>query len=291
MISRNELKFLNSKPAFTPYPGDYYAKKALDALIEAYEFYCSEIMNKNYSLLLSNGKEIDFQIFCKNLAHLLGIDFNFIRSGKLTKTVFDTMGYDEISLLTSWEIIKGIADNADKIIENDRKATTDKLINYYKVMIKCMAFKAFQNLEQLRFGVIDFDKPIYEEKSNISFLPKSSVFLFTQSGELLVPYYMLGLRAEENIYITETLIAPTNFPDFLRSQILLLPVQLTTIKGANLEKRIISSEEKIHLLEMYNSLISTHRTNSYIDIFNDYQNVLFESSKEEKAKKYAKKME
>ena len=146
-------------------------------------------------------------------------------------------------------------------------------------MIKSIAFTKLTKFDKFNFGCINFDKNIYEGKINASFTPQSSKFLFTPSNEAITPYFMMGIAQETNgIYVPETIIAPENFQDFITEQILLVPIQVLVSDNYDLSKICATSEEKLHLLNMYKGILSEYKTNSFIDIYNDYENILKENS-------------
>lgn len=89
----------------------------------------------------------------------------------------------------------------------------------------------------------------------------------------------MGIAQETNgIYIPETIIAPEKFQDFITEQILLVPIQVLVSDNCDLSKICATSEEKLHLLNMYKGILSEYKTNSFIDIYNDYENILKENS-------------
>ena len=89
---------------------------------------------------------------------------------------------------------------------------------------------------------------------------------------------MMGILYDEidKIYIPETLFAPLDFQNFFIGQELLLPIQILTDDSKTLTKLEASSEDKLNLLNMYKFIINSYKTNSFINIFNDYETTLKE---------------
>jgi len=92
---------------------------------------------------------------------------------------------------------------------------------------------------------------------------------------------MMGIKKIENetnsVYVPETLFASLEYRKFFLKQELVLPVQILINDKQNLSKLQATNEEKLNLLNIYNSIVTAHNTNSNINIFNDYQNMLREN--------------
>lgn len=278
MISQKELNYVGTYARFSPYPGDEYAKDVLQKLINAYNRYQEKYMNKNYSMIFSNGEELEFEIFPKNMCHLLGIDFSNISGPYMEKTCKDILGLEPTDRKDSFTILTKIVENAERVIENDSRIESYKILNYYKVMIRSIAFSKLSEFDKFNYGCINFDAENYKKISEHNTNLQSTKFLFTPSNEAITPYFMMGINkdSESDAYYPETLIAPTNYIDFFKSQTLLLPIQVLVSDVNNLAKIVATPEEKITLLNMYKSIISSNNTNSNIDIYNDYENMLRE---------------
>ena len=238
-------------------------------------------LDKEFNFTFSNGEEINFELFSRNLAHLLGIDFKNLTSEHMKETVEKILGlvyYDEKN---SFNILKKIIERADDVVKNDSNPQNPKIMNYYKSMIKSAIFMRLSQFDKFNFGCINFNKDFYNATGDNSFAPQSTMLLFTQSNEALTPYFMMGIKKEENgKYIPETLFAPINFADFFRQQELVLPTQILACTNFELNKMAATNEEKLHLLNLYKSIIGTYGTESYINIFNDYENLLVSKSTE-----------
>ena len=75
MITGKELKYVTYWSSKTPYPGVAYAEQTAEKLLKAVETYEQFYMDRQYDLILSNGEQLEFEINCKNLCHMLGIDY------------------------------------------------------------------------------------------------------------------------------------------------------------------------------------------------------------------------
>lgn len=279
MISKKELSYVNNYARFAPYPGDTYAEKVMEKLETAYERYQRLYQNKAYSLIFSNGEEIEFEIQPKNICHLLGVDAKNIASDPMERTVEEVLGISPQDKKDSLTLLKRIIERKEDVIANDSDPASYKLLNYYKLMIRCIAFSKLSDFSNFSYGCINFDKRAYNEGKEDKFITvKSSKFLFSPSDEAITPYFMMGIaqNPESPIYYPETLLAPENYYDFFRNQTLLLPIQILVNDTAELTKSQATPQEKLALLSLYKSIISSGRTNSSIDIFNDYESVLRE---------------
>ena len=284
MISKQELQYVGDFARKVPYPGDDYARRVIDNLADALSLFKKKYYGKRYSLILSNGEEICFEIKEKNLAHLLGIDFRNI-STYMKPLLYSILGFEEYETFTSFGVLTRIVDNGDMVIKNDAD-NYDKFLNYYKVMVKTSCFDKLSEFNEFNFGCINFDKSIYESLTGNKFLPDATKYIFSQNDEALIPYCMMGLKSDNGseVFIPETFLAPTNFSDYLHNQELLLPIQLLINDDQNLVKLMATPEEKIRMLNLYKSLIQIYNTGSYINIFNDYETILRDSVAKKKTK-------
>lgn len=276
MISNTELKYVSQAARCVPYPGDDYAKMVMDKLIQAYNIYEEKYHNNNYSLILSNGEEFEFSILPKNLCHLFGIDYKNIVSEPMEYTKENVLGIGPFDNKSAFDIISKIIERADEVIKNDSNCNNYKLLNYYRVLIKCSIFSKLSDFTSFNFGCINFDKSIYESSVNRIFKSNSKKLLFTPSDEALIPYFIMGLTLdyEKNIYVPETLFANPDFQNFFINQELVIPIQLLINDNQNLSKIIATSEEKLNILKMYRAIVEGYQTNSFINIYNDYETVL-----------------
>ena len=284
MISNMELNFVGSIPKNIPFPGEKYASKVIDKLIEACKIYEKQYKDKRYSIILSNGEEIRFSIDSSNLCHLLGIDYQYIASDEMAVAREFVLDYELYSNFSSYDLLQKIIKKSDEIIKNDSNYCNQKLLNYYRIFIKCLVFSELGDFLSFNFGCINFDKYIYQESAGKDYKPNSTKILFMRSQENLVPYFMIGLIPDNNSerYSPETVFAARDFYNFFVNQELLIPIYLLVSDKKNLSKISATSSDKLYLLRMYRSIIEHYQTNSYINIFNDYENMIANDALKEK---------
>ena len=277
MISNKELQYVGEYARKVPYPGDEYARDAVEKLAKSLEIFKQKYDGKKYSLILSNGEEINLEIQKKQLAHLLGVDFKGMRQSDYMKSLLTSiLGLDLNNPIDSYTVLCRIVENGDDVIKNDR-SNFNKFLNYYRTVIKTSCFEKFSDFKDFNFGIINFDKYVFEQSTGKTWSPNSTKWLFSQNDEPLIPYCLMGLVNDSNtpdLMVPETLIAPSDFQEFLINQELLLPIQMLINDEQNLSKNVATPEEKIRLLRLYKSLIEIYHTNSFINIFNDYETVL-----------------
>lgn len=285
MISNKELQYISEYARKVPYPGDDYARDAMEKLALSLDIFKHKYDGKKYSLILSNGEEINMEIQKKHLAHLLGIDYKGIKQSEYMQPLLcDILGFSDGNMIDAYSLLTRIVENGDEVIAND-KNNYNKFLNYYRLVVKTSCFEKFSDFNDFNFGVINFDKDIYYNATQKVFAPNSTKLLFSQSDEALIPYCMMGLVNDSNApetMVPETLISPTNFNEFLIKQELLLPIQMLINDEQNLSKNVATAEEKLRLLHLYKSLIEIYKTESYINIFNDYETVLREDAVKKK---------
>ena len=278
MISKKELQYVGDYARRVPYPGDDYARSVIEKLSKSMDIFKQKYDGKKYSLILSNGEEFSFEIQGKNLAHLLGVDYKGLTSEYMKPVLENVLGFDINEQLNSYAVLSRIIENGDEVIKNDKDGS-NKILNYYKLMVKTSCFDKLSDFNDFNFGCINFEKEHFENVSGKDFLPSSTKFIFSQNDEALIPYCMMGLKQDNysDNMIPETFMAPINFSDYLVNQELLLPIQMLINDDQNLSKIIATPEEKIRILNLYKSLIQIYNTGSYINIFNDYETVLREN--------------
>ena len=140
MISNKELQYVSSYARQTPYPGDDYAYNVLYNLQEAVKLFQRQYLEKSHNLIFSNGEEIEFRVLEKNLAHLLGIDTKNINSEFMLDVKEKVLGFSLNEYTGSYEILTRIIDCSEDIIKNDKNPYNKRILNYYKIMIKCAIF-------------------------------------------------------------------------------------------------------------------------------------------------------
>ena len=63
----------------------------------------------------------------------------------------------------------------------------------------------------------------------------------------------------------------------INCQTFILPIQILINDNYELTKIVATPKEKLDLLNLYKSLIGMYQTNTFIDIYNDYENTLREN--------------
>ena len=278
MITRKELGYVKDWANKVPYPGMEYAEEAMKKLQAAIDYFNKFYNNKQYELILSNGEEFSFEILNKNLCHLLGIDYKNISSDYCDSYRERVLKIDYIP--KSYELLLILLDHLDDVLKYDYD-NGGKIINYYRVMVKCAIFEKLSDFSRFNFGVINFDKNIFLEKSAEPISCKSSKFLYGQSGERSVPYFMMGVLEDNgisNTYVAETLLAPTDPSGFFNSQEVAIPTQILVTTEDKMEKVVATAHEKIALLSEYRSIIKNNGIPNCMNIFGDYENMLSEEA-------------
>ena len=288
MISTKELQYVNSRSADqTPYPGDEYAYVVLEELKKALELFQRQYLDRSHNLIFSNGEEIEFKIMAKNLPHMLGIDTKSLNDADMQETKQDVLGFPNGQYTNSYDILLRIVERIEEIIKNDRNPDKKRILNYYKVMIKCAVFSRISDFTKFNFGCINFNRDTFLQNTTRPFNPRSSKFLFTNSDEPIVPYFMMGILFDTNerTYIPETLFAPPDFTTFFVDQELLIPTQILTDNHQVLTRIQATSQDRISILNLYKFIINSFKTNSTINIFGDYETILRERMFSEQASK------
>ena len=271
MINKDELQYVTMSADRVPYPGDDYAYETINQISRALITFRRKYEGKRFCVSLSTGDTIEFEIKGWNLAHLIGIDYKTLISGYMKKILHDVLELSDEYRINSLVVLNRIIENADKVIAND-EVNSVKILNYYKIMFKATNFMKLPDYQMLNFGVLSFNKRIYNNITDTLFSPKSNIYLFSKTGENLVPYNMLGLIYDENIQamVPETLITPTNFLDYLYEQRLILPLSLKVYDDTGIIKRIDTTrEDKIRILNYYKSLMNDCNECLYINGFKE----------------------
>ena len=287
MITNTELKYVGLNPREVPFPDMDYARNAIDKLKTAYSIYKEKYYKKHYDIILSNGEEIEFKIGPSNLCHLLGIDYPNILNDYMSVTRDIILDFGLYDTFNSYELLKRIIEKEEDVINNDSACQNTRILNYYKVLVKCSAFEKLSNFISFNFGCINFDKITFEEIIGKDFKPNSTKFFFVPTDDTLVPYILFGLVYNENssCYAPETIFITPDFYKLFINQELLLPVDIVVHDNVDLYKLTATSSDKLYLLRMYKSILEYYQTNSFINIYNDYETVLKINSTKENTKK------
>lgn len=286
MITTRELSYVSSWANKTPYPGVEYAEKTVEKLSEAVSNYDKFYSNKEYDIILSNGEQISFEILNKNLCHMLGIDYKNLVSDYFEYFREEVLGIT--GTIKSYDLLKTLLEKAEEILKYDYE-NGGKILNYYRIMVKCSIFEKLSDFSRFNFGVINFDKDVYSVNSGNKYSGNSNKILYVQSNEAVAPYFMMGILPSGNPtdvdynpdkYAVETLIAPTNDKDFFTNQEVVIPTQILITTQDYMDKFEATPDEKIALLNQYKAIIKNYGLNNNLNIYGDYESMLACSSLE-----------
>ena len=274
MITLKELNYVNTLAYKTPYPGSKYAEDAVQKLISSVEEYDEHYKDKEYDIILSDGSQFTLNIMSKNLCHMLGIDYK-----NLTNEYFTTFREDVLGIYNiprSYDFLKLLIENIDKVLAYDHD-NKGKVFNYYRMMIKCSIFEKLSDFSRFNFGVINFDKDTFINKTGINRSSNAEKLLYVQSNEQNCPYFMMGILKEKNpetmeqvgTYAVETLFAPTDTQNFFDGQKAAIPTQILIISDI-MQKLEATASEKLALINQYNSIVNQYGLENQMNIYGDY---------------------
>ncbi len=278
MITIRELQYINTYANRAPYPGDEYVKETLEKLKKSFIDYNNFYMGKEYDLILSSGEQLTFEILSSNICHMLGIDYNNLKSEFFDELRFDVLGF--IKIPTSYNLLSKLIEKQNDVLEFE-KTTGKKVYNYYRIMIKTSIFEKLSDFGKFNFGVINFDKDEYNKNSSISTNANTKKFLYMQTNEAIAPYFMVGILPNNGgpNYAVETSIAPTNPEDYFNNQEVVIPTSILVTTQNDMIKKEATPEEKIALLNQYRAIVSEYNLPNRINIYGDYESILVDSSK------------
>lgn len=277
MISLKELKYVDVWAKRAPYPGNGYALETLEKMSELFEKYNKNYNGKNYSIIFSDGTELSFEILTFNICHMFGIDFkNLINERENGEKYYETfltevLGFDlSVDKINSYGLTKAIVEHYKDVVKYDEQAE-NRVINYYKSRIKCAIFERLSDFEKFNFGKL--------------FTQDDTLLLYTPSNEAVCPYFFVRLSKDDNsqIYGISSLMAPEKNeikPYFeYRAAI---PTQMIIDDNKSLNKIIATPKEKIGMLNLYKSIITSVSLPDQMDISGDYLATLAELDSKQK---------
>ena len=304
MITRKELDYVNVWARKVPFPGQEYCHEAAQKLKESFELYNSRHSNKRYNISFSNNEEIELQIFPHTLCHLLGVDYKNLSDDYFMKIREDILELPQSYKFTSYDLLSSIIDHIDDVIlfdeQESRRLSETRLLNYYKIFIKCDIFTKLADLSKFNYGCINFDKDkLLRNHPDMKFYSNSTKYLFTPSDEIVSSYFMMGIKEDESskqdgetfgdidsdkpkIYIPETLFAPVEekIPSYFENQEVIIPTQILLDDNGTLIKNVASPSDKLSLLREYQNMVNKYRVNCNINIYNDYLSLLMSDERE-----------
>lgn len=273
MISSRELRYASSFPEQIPMPGEEYSKKVMDNLKSCLNIFKEKYNEKEFIIMQSNGEEIIFEVADINLCHMLGIDFQSLKSERFKKYRQKVLKI-YTSNFNSYQLLEAILENGDEIIKLDNNEKVDcKVINYYKSQIKSEIFKKL-DLENFSYILVDCN----DEKNKIQ---KAICF---QSNEVLCPYFIMGMIQTENIpmeycqeYTITTLQALRRPQEIIENKQITIPTQTYITKNGKVNKIEATPEEKIKLLTMYKNIIYKYQIQENLNVTADYVDMLIKT--------------
>lgn len=264
MITLKELSNVSKYPRTVPFPGEEYAKETFIRMKEQLRLYETYFKGKEYSIIFSDGEEIDFKILEKNICHMLGIEYNnFFMEG-------DYYNYFLSNVLNiknkpqSYEWVKIILDAYEDVINYDKSGNGPRAINYFKSKIKCSIFEKLFELEDFNFGKL--------QSSN------GTKLLYTQSIEPISPYFCIRLKQEDcgestehSPYIINSLLAPLiNELEIYFKEEASIPTQIMVDNNNTVSRKEATPQQKIYLLNQYKSIILGCNGTDNLNIYGDY---------------------
>ena len=289
MITLKELNYVSDRASKTPYPGLDYATAAAEKLINSVEMYEKYYKGKEFDLILSNGEQFEFEIYPMNLCHMLGIDFKNLSDSYFEYFRRNILGIN--GLPRSYDLLTAIVENIEEVLKFDKEdcRNAGKILNYYRMMVKCSIFEKLSDFSKFNFGVIDFVKDVYNKVSGSTFRGNAEKLLYVQSNEQVCPYFMMGVlpdgfgkknETEEVVenpttkYAVETLFAPTNVKNFFLEQKVSIPTQILITTADEMIKKEASPANKIALLNQYKTIVKEYDITNNMDIYSDYMAML-----------------
>ena len=265
MISSKELRYVGNFAIQIPMPGEEYSKQVIEKIKKCVDLYEKKLKRKEYTIMLSNRDEITLEIPEICLCHMLGIDYKAIKSELYKKYRKQVLNMNTTNF-NSYDLLKAILDNSDKVVELDNdKQNEYKILNYYKSQIKTDIFEKI-DLDRFNFGVINVDE---SEKT-----------IYFESKEFLCPYFTIGIIASEpktempQKYVVKTLQAPTKIKEIFENKETTIPTQMLISDEDKIKKLIATPEDKIKLLTMYKNIINTYNIPYKLNTSGDYETIL-----------------
>lgn len=295
MITLKELKYVSTLASNVPYPGISYAELAVEKLLDSVEMYEKFYQDRQYDLILSNGEQLEFEIASKNLCHMLGIEFKNLTNDYFTEFRRDVLGLDNIP--KSYELLKAIINNIDKVLKYDLEHSyyACKILNYYRIMVKCAIFEKLSDFSRFDFGVINFNKDVYHETTGRTYSGNAEKFLYVQSNEYICPYFMMGIlktdtkdtmeeiAEHKGLYAVETLFAPNGIKGFFENQNVCIPTQIIYTTSNEMIKKEASPSNKIALLNQYKAIVNEYGIANNMEIYADYLAMLSSQESQERS--------
>lgn len=282
MISLKELYYVDTWARKAPFPGRQYALETLENMKEMFDRYKSNYHEKNYSIIFSDTTELSFEILESNICHMFGIDFkNLMIERETGEKYYETFLKEVLKLdsiktrITSYMVAEAIVNNYEEVARYDEESE-NRILNYYKSRVKCAIFERMSEFENFNFG-----KLLTEDESLI---------LYTPSNEAVCPYFLVRLcknnknynfsnddNKKNDDYCINSLMAPKKeeIASYFKYSAA-IPTQMIIDDNKNLQKILATPKEKINMLNLYKSIITSTGNADHMDISGDYLATLAE---------------
>ena len=299
MISKKELEYVGKWASKTPHPGKNYAKETLEKLAYTKQVYDENYKGRKYNICFSNKNEIELEIMNKNLAHMFGIDYRDLSSEFHSRFREEILGLQVGETISSYDLLTKIIENYQSVMEYEEQIERC-ILNYYQINIKCGIFEKITDLSNFNYGCIELNRNKYMEVNGKELKANSEKMLFTPSGEVNAPYFMMGIiqnkplynnsydgdetQEQESLiptYAVETLLAPNNAGAFFNQQEVAIPTHLLYADQGHFIKKEASASEKLELLRMYKKITLEYSLTDSLNISGDYELMLNDLSKNE----------
>lgn len=282
MVSLKELQYVNLWESKTPFPGEKYAWDTFEQMSKLLDKFKTDYKDKDYTIIFSDGKEINFEILSMNICHMLGISYKNLSNG-----YFDNF-LESIGIFrpyNSYELVERLLDKASSIIDA-ASSGRQKLLNYYKCRIKCAIFDKLGQFEEFNFGKIEqIDKKndsIHSNDSADNSEQKKSILFYTASNEPVCPYFFIRIvphDGDTSKYVVNSLLAPFNneLKTYFDGVEAAIPTQMIVDDRDNkLNKIEVNSRQKINLLLEYRQLVNSLGIKDCMNVSADYFSILHE---------------
>ena len=264
MLTNQELNYMTKKEI--PYPGVAYSLNALKEVKMAIKEYQQNYENHIFDIEFSNGENIIFQIDRRNLAHMLGLNFKTLTDEEEKELIFEQLvGADGLQHITSFDILTAISENPRMCVELN-ELYDRRLFNFYRLKARSEIFQRFSSFYSFNFGCIKFSAEIaqnngYQTRMN------SNHFLYIDSNDIKVPYYMMGLNSKDDETYIETLFANKEVEKMFKGQTIAYPINITINNNENLVQKEASYLEKLSMLKTFK--ITEEKTGAKLDAYYD----------------------
>lgn len=244
MDQYKEMEYITKKSSEkVPFPGDKYSLESLEKMREAIQLYEKFHQDKTYYILFSDGTEIPFSIYERNLAHLLGINFSALSRTNFMKS----MGQDRKGS-SSFKLIKQMTSNPEATIKISGEFN-HQLLNFYRIKARSDFFTNFADFSSFDYSCICFDE--YESfKYGYETSMGSNYFLTKRNRHPLFPYSMMGINMTGDKSYVETFFPCKNElqKKMFFHQKIIYPIAITEKSSSSVIKSLATLNQKEKLI-------------------------------------------